>query len=275
MMKLIIIILLLTAVNAAAQPPVDSGMFVKIPAGAYTLGKKGHHINPLHTVRMPSFYISKYEVTNAQFAAFVQATGYITVAEMAHNALVFAPPQREFEWTEDSTANWRYPNGKSRGGIENKMNHPVTCICYKDIEAYCAWAGVRLPTLDEWEVACRAGTRTDFFYGSTNRTAARYGNIWHGASHAIADSTADGYMYTSPVGSFAPNAWGLYDMYGNVFEYCTGLKPSLSGKNQLAMARGGSWWCSKNSCNFFNSVDCGRNDKIASFSNQGFRVVLR
>lgn len=231
-------------------------------------------MNPLHKATVKSYYISKYEVTNEEFARFVNATGYITIAEKAHTAMVFEAPLGEFEWKEDSTAYWRYPNGTNRGGIEHKMNHPVTCICFKDIEAYCNWAGVRLPTLDEWEIACRAGSRSTYFFGNNTTLVGRYANIWHGLNHQAADSS-DGFVYTSPVGSFAPNAWGLYDMYGNVFEYCSDRKPALKNKPYVAQARGGSWWCSKNSCGFFNSVDCGRNDQYASFSNQGFRVVLR
>jgi sulfatase modifying factor 1 len=82
-------------------------------------------------------------------------------------------------------------------------------------------------------------------------------------------------MYTSPVGIFSPNAWGLYDMYGNVFEYCSDRRGTVKDNNEVAMARGGSWWCSSNACGFFNSVDIGRNNSMASFSNQGFRVVLK
>lgn len=137
--------------------------YVFVHSGEYTIGKKGYDRNPLRKVRVDSFKIAIYETTNAEFAAFVVATGYVTDAERAHNAMVFEPGLDEFRWLEDSTAYWRYPNGKSRGGIEKKMDHPVTCISYRDIQAYCKWAKVRLPTLEEWEVACRAGTQTDYF----------------------------------------------------------------------------------------------------------------
>jgi len=266
-----LLVLLISCLPCFSQ--VDSSRFVRIPGGTYMLGEKGHTVNPLHKVNLQSFYISKYEVTNAEFAAFVQATGYTTIAERAHNAMVFEPPLQEFEWITDSTAYWRFPNGTSRGSIENKMNHPVTCISFTDILAYCKWAGVRLPTLDEWEVASRAGANSRWFFGKTANKIGQYANIWHGDSHKEKDN-GDAFMYTSPVGSFAPNAWGLYDMYGNVFEYCSDRTATVSADEQLAMARGGSWWCSTAACGFFNSVDIGRNNKFASFSNQGFRVVL-
>jgi sulfatase modifying factor 1 len=248
-----------------------AGNFVRIPKGTYTVGKKGHFVNPLRKASIGSFSIAKTEVTNRQFAEFIQATSYVTDAERHHNALVFEPGLKEFEWLEDSTASWRFPNGIQRGGIEDKMDHPVTCISYSDIEAYCKWAGVRLPTLDEWEVACRAGSEEDYYFGKDRKIIIRCGNIWHGRDHLTSDSL-DGYMYTSPVGSFEPNPWGLYDMYGNVFEFCTG-KLDPSEKNTIVHARGGSWWCSKNACNFYNSYDIGRVNIHASFSNQGFRVV--
>jgi sulfatase modifying factor 1 len=251
-----------------AQP--DSN-FVLIHAGTYAVGKKGHLLNPLRKVEVNDYSIAKTETTNQQFGEFIKATSYKTDAERMHNAMVFQPGLKEFEWIEDSTAYWRYPNGIRRGGIENKMDHPVTCISYSDILAYCKWAGVRLPSLNEWEIACRAGSNEDYFFGNDKEKIRQYANIWHGKNHLVADSS-DGYMYTSPVASFAPNPWGLYDMYGNVFEFCTGkLKEKES--NTIAHARGGSWWCSKNACNFFNSYDIGRVNIHASFSNQGFRIV--
>jgi sulfatase modifying factor 1 len=245
--------------------------FVLIHAGTYSVGKKGQLLNPFRKVKINSYTIAKTETTNRQFEEFVRATAYTTDAEKMHNAMVFKPGLKEFEWIEDSTAYWRYPNGISRGGIENKMDHPVTCISYTDILAYCKWAGVRLPTLEEWEIASRAGSSNDYFFGSDGSRISQYANIWKGKNHLVADSS-DGYMYTSPVASFKPNPWGLYDMYGNVFEFCTGkLKENES--NSIAHARGGSWWCSRNACNFFNSYDIGRVNIHASFSNQGFRVA--
>lgn len=246
--------------------------FVTIPAGTYTLGKKGHHHNKWHTVKVDSFAISTTEITNAEFDKFIKASGYITDAEKNKNARVFEAGLAEFTWLDDSTANWRYPNGKSRGDITQKMNHPVTCISYRDAMAFCKWAGYKLPTLDQWEIASRCGSNQDFAWGNQRDSLIKYANIWHGRNHLSAD-TSDGYITTSPVASFAPNAWGLYDMYGNLFELCQGKTDRYKKYKQIVHARGGSWWCSAASCSYFNSVDIGRVSKYASFSNQGFRVV--
>lgn len=260
------------AVIPAGSEAQVSLPYVVIPAGTYAIGKKGHGLNPYRKVTVASFRLAVKETTNAEFLAFIQATNYITDAERKHDALVYRPGLKEFQWHNDSTACWRYPNGIQYGGIDQQMDHPVTCISYQDILAYCRWAGVRLPTLDEWEVACRAGTATDFSFGADTSQLRRYANIWHGQDHVQPDSS-DGYLFTSPVGSFAPNPWGLYDMYGNVFEFCSG-KTRLNNKSTIVHARGGSWWCSPTSCHFFNSYDIGRVHHRASFSNQGFRVVF-
>lgn len=263
--------LLATLAEGQDLPALQPDAYKLVPAGEYRVGKKGHLGNPLRNVKVDSFRIAFFETTNRQFEAFVSATKYITDAERYQNAMVFTPGLEEFRWLEDSTAFWRYPNGIERGGIEQKMDHPVTCISYTDIQAYCQWAKLRLPTLDEWEIACRAGSNTDYFFGDTDAAIIQYGNVWHRRDHLQAD-TSDHFMYTSPVGSFHPNAWGLYDMYGNVFEFCSG-KLSAAEKPTIAHARGGSWWCSRYACRFFNSVDIGRTHIRASFSNQGFRVV--
>lgn len=246
--------------------------FVPVKGGEYMVGKKNHYNNPLRKVTVKSFSISRTEITNQQFEAFIQATGYITDAERLHNSMIFIPGLKEFQWKQDTTAWWRYPNGVLRGSIVQKMNHPVTGISFADALVYCRWAGVRLPFLDEWEIACRAGTSSSYFWGEEMNSVSQYGNIWKARNHLMAD-TADGYMYTAPVGSFEPNAWGLYDMYGNVFEFCQGKSETTKNNSRTVCARGGSWWCSKNSCSFFNSYDIGRVNMHASFSNQGFRVV--
>jgi len=245
--------------------------FVAVPAGKYRLGMAGMLDNPPRIVELASFEIEIYDVTNAEFTTFVRSTGYVTDAEKQHNAMVFVPPMPEFRWSLDPTASWRFPNGRKLGGIEGKMSHPVTTISFRDASAYCKWAGVRLPTLDEWEAACRAGTTTKFFFGEDEKLIGQYANIWHGRDHLKPDYS-DGFMYTSPVGTFKPNPFGLYDMYGNVFQFCTG---HLHGDRTSAIvhARGGSWWCSKNACCFYNSADIGSVNIRASFSNQGFRVV--
>jgi sulfatase modifying factor 1 len=266
-------LLLLTWVSLPAAAQQDT-VFVKIPAGSYWIGRKGHLLNPLRQVQTAGFYMAATTVTNQQFEQFALATNYRTDAERLHNALVFEPGLADFRWLEDSTACWRYPNGRSRGGIEHKMDHPVTSISYTDALAYCEWANVRLPSLEEWEIASRAGARTTYFWGDNPKEITKYANIWYGRDHLTADST-DGYMYTSPVAHFKPNSWGLYDMYGNVFEFCEGRLNAARSSRKVVHARGGSWWCSKNTCNFFNSVEIGTVHPHASFSNQGFRVVKR
>jgi formylglycine-generating enzyme len=248
---------------------------ILVPAGVHTVGHERLLESPVRKVKLRAFKIAAYETTNAEFKKFIDSTGFVTDAERLHNGMTFTPPLDEFEWLKDTTASWKFPNGKKNGGIETKMDHPVTGISYRDAQAYCRWAGVRLPTVDEWEVATRAGTRSDQFYAGGLEEIRNYGNVWHRRDHLEADRT-DGFVTTSPVGSFRPNAWGLYDVYGNVFEFCSGTAPGRKKANRkmnFAHARGGSWWCSKWTCCSFNSFDMGEANIYASFSNQGFRVV--
>jgi sulfatase modifying factor 1 len=245
--------------------------FVTIKAGTYFVGKGDRLETPRRKVTLKSFKLAIYETTNEEFAEFVNATKYKTDAERIHNAMVFEPGLKEFRWIHDRTAFWKFPNGVSRGGINKKMNHPVTSISFHDALNYCHWANVRLPSLVEWEAACRAGTLTDYFFGNDVSLIGKYANIWHGRDHLKPD-VSDGYMYTAPVGSFNPNPCCLYDMYGNVFEFCSGNLRS-DKRSTTKHSRGGSWWCSANSCCFFNSVDIGTVNEYASFSNQGFRVA--
>ena len=135
----------------------------------------------------------------------------------------------------------------------------MTQISGADAEAYSVWAGGRLPTLDEWEVAARAGALTRYPWG--DQFDAKRANVWNGATHAH-NTLEDGWLYTSPVRTFPPNAWGLYDVIGNVFQYCSGLPGNHDDgdKQRFVAGRGGSWWCSAGTCNFFNLVDIGMMD---------------
>ncbi|HYV90661.1 MAG TPA: SUMF1/EgtB/PvdO family nonheme iron enzyme [Chitinophagales bacterium] len=265
------VITTLTLLTVSCLPHKNDD-FAKIPGGEYLVGAEGHSINPKRVVTISTFFISKTEVTNKQFDDFVTATHYRTDAEKFHNAEIFYPGLDEFQWAEDSNAFWRFPNGTKYGGIENKMNHPVTCISFNDALAYCRWAGVRLPTLDEWEIASRGNKDTKYFWGNEDSIIYQYANVWKGENHKKAGANED-YTYTAPVKSFPPNEFGLFDIYGNVFEFCSDKPGAFEKEANLAFARGGSWWCSDNACGFFNSVDIGRVIKNASFSNQGFRVV--
>lgn len=249
--------------------------FVKISGGEFRIGEKKNATNPPRTAEVNPFEISRYEITNKQFKQFVRETRYYTLAEKNKDAMVFRFGLDEFEWFQDSTASWKYPNGVAYGGIEAKMSHPVTCISYVDALAYCEWANVRLPTLEEWEVASRGGNFTDaHYFGDQPKLIHDHANIWQGKSH-FREYEEDDYMTTSPVGTYKPNPFGLHDMYGNVFEYCSNLPKVIEGEEHLAAARGGSWWCSFHACGYFNSSDIGWVDERASFSNNGFRVVLR
>lgn len=272
MKRLVPILILLSACGKPAGTKKQKSDFARIPAGTYQLGDRSSFVNRPHKTFTKGFRISKHEITNRQWSDFTKATGYITTAEKFHNAMTFYTGLGEFEWVRDSTANWRFPFGEKNGGIENKMNHPVTCISFTDVQQYCRWAKVRLPTLDEWEIACRGGSKGKYFFGKDSTQINRYANIWLSRTHAEI-TVKDSFPYTSPVGSFAPNAYGLYDVYGNCFEFCADKTEHLKKTRNVVCARGGSWWCSKNSCNYFNSVDIGRVDRYASFSNHGFRVI--
>lgn len=189
---------------------------------------------PIHTVAVQPFALERHPVTNAQYAAFVAATGHVTLAEQdldpalytaAPGALVFSPSDGPVDlrdwrqwWSWIPGASWRHPLGPG-SGIADKPDHPVVQVAYPDAAAYARWAGRRLATEAEWEYAARAGSVTTYPWGSeTKPGGAVMANTWQGAFPYRNDG-ALGWVGTSPVGTFPPNRWGLVDMIGNVWEW--------------------------------------------------------
>src|SRR5690348_13723657 len=214
---------------------------VQIPGGTFRMGSDRHYPEeaPVHSVMVSPFWIDCTPVTNRQFRQFVEATGYVTVAEIAPDpkdypgalphmlkpgSLVFTTPGRPVDltawsqwWKFEFGANWRRPYGRGRSnrGLDD---HPVVHIAYKDAEAYAAWAGKQLPTEAEWEYAARGGLDgAEFAWGDELTPGGRHmANVWQG-EFPRENLASDGYARTSPVQAFPPNGYGLFDMIGNVW----------------------------------------------------------
>lgn len=217
---------------------------VRLPGGRFRMGSDRHYAEeaPAHEAEVGAFWIDRTPVTNRQFAAFVAATGHVTDAEIAPRAedypdsrpellqpgsLIFMPtrgPVRLDDWSQwwhwTPGADWRHPTGPE-SGLDGLMDHPVVHVALADVLAYCAWAGTELPTEAEWEYAAWAGHAGahEFAWGDALEPAGRHmANVWQGP-FPHANSLADGYLPTSPVGAFPANGFGLHDMIGNVWEW--------------------------------------------------------
>jgi len=239
---------------AAASPP--AGM-VLIPGGEFLMGSESPwafvNERPVHRVRVDPFWMDVVPVTNEEFAKFVEATGYLTVAErpvdweemkqqlppgtpkppdemLTPGSLVFRPTQGPVDlrgmdawWHWTSGATWRHPEGPG-SSIEDRMNHPVVQVAWEDAAAYANWAGKRLPTEAEWEFAARGGLESArYAWGEEERPGGRFMvNRWDG-DFPYRNTAEDGFVGTSPVGSFPANGYGLYDMAGNVWNWCADI----------------------------------------------------
>jgi formylglycine-generating enzyme required for sulfatase activity len=212
-----------------------------VTGGTYTLGSDRHYDEerPARRVEVGDFTIDAYTVTNRQYAEFVADARYVTVAERPLNLADFpgAPPENLVPgsmvftrtrgpvdlrhlsqwWTWTPGASWRRPEGPG-SDIADRADHPVVHVAYDDALAYCDWARASLPSEAQWEVAARAGLEsTTYAWGNEPEGAGqRLANYWHGQFPWRSDP---GYGHTTPVGSFAPNGYGLYDMAGNVWEW--------------------------------------------------------
>ncbi|MDB6069825.1 MAG: sulfatase modifying factor 1 precursor [Verrucomicrobiales bacterium] len=264
---------------AAAAPPTVAGpnqhILIRIPEGTRTIGAPGHPTNPRRTVHLAAYQLADAETTNRQFAAFIAATAYRTDAQRRGKAHIFFYGKPEWTWVETEGAYWRFPRGpEGPDALTSLPDHPVTCLSAADAAAYCRWAGGRLPTQAEWETAARAGASTLYPWGADFRPS--LANSWTLPTHATRVRQSDGWEFTAPVRHFPPNAWGFYDVIGNVFEFTSDLPPFIRQKplQPLTSARGGSWWCSPNSCKAFNLIDNGTMPLHGSLPNQGFRIAF-
>ena len=279
-----------------------------IPGGSFTMGGDepdafpGDGEGPVRTVELRPFYIDTTCVSNAQFAAFVKSTGYVTEAEQFGWSYVFhlllalqarnhimqgTVPQAPW-WLAVEGATWRAPEGPG-STFANRQNHPVVHVSWNDAVAYCTWAGKRLPTEAEWEMAARGGLeRTQFPWGNDLTPRGKHRcNIWQG-EFPIVNTADDGYLGTAPVTAFAPNAYGLYNTSGNVWEWCsdwwsttwhadacsdTRVNPHgpLSGTDKVT--RGGSYLCHASYCNRYRVAARTHNTPESSTGHIGFRCA--
>ena len=301
---------------------------VYIKGGAFMMGGDDEQAAldelPRHRVVLKSFWMDEHEVTNAQFEKFVAATGYITTAErrpdwkelkkelppgtpkppdsvLIPSSLVFTPPSHPVElndysqwWRWVAGANWRHPDGPG-SDIKGKGNYPVIQVSWDDAMAYCKWAGKRLPTEAEWEYAARGGL-TDGIYSWGNEKINEgkpKANTWDG--HFPDKNTAkDGYVGLAPVKSYPPNGYHLYDMAGNVWEWCAdwyrddyyrqannnndpqGPASSYDPDEPYAakkVTRGGSFMCNESYCSGYRVSRRMKSTHDSGMSNLGFRSV--
>jgi formylglycine-generating enzyme required for sulfatase activity len=238
-----------------------------------------------------AFCLDETLVTRAAFARFVAETHHVTDAERTGAGVESLEGMDDWEWRRVSGASWRRPfsveNDDTRAFLRDDA--PVVWVSWNDAVAYCTWHGGRLPTEAEWEYAMRAGAmNVRYPWGDAphgDGGAPRF-NYWQGASHHH-NTRDDGYVYVSPVRAFAPNAWGLYDPVGNVWQWTADLYladayaraargaagPLDAGVHVERVLRGGSWWCAQCTCEGYGFWYRGHNHPRAAFSNNGFRCA--
>jgi formylglycine-generating enzyme len=227
--------------SAASAPRSDDMMYV--PGGSFRMGSDRHDPQeaPAHIVRLDGFFMDRTPVTNAQFRAFMKATGHVSFAEIPPDpkdypgaplhllhpgSLVFRPPDHPVDprdaghwWRYEKGANWQHPYGPG-SSIRDLDDHPVVHVAFSDAFLYARWAGKQLPTEAEWEYAARGGLDgADYSWGDAFRPDGRHlANTWQG-DFPYRNVSEDGYERTSPVTAFPPNGYGLSDMIGNVWEW--------------------------------------------------------
>ena len=317
----------MTRTDPTSDPP-DKDM-VWIQGGTFLMGSDHHYAEevPAHEVTVDGFWMDTHAVTNLQFARFVKAADYVTVAERVPNpddypgallellvpaSTVFVRPGRPVDlrnhyywWKYVPGASWRRPEGPG-SNLEGRDRHPVVHMAYEDVEAYAAWAGKVLPTEAEWEFAARGGLEgAEFVWGDEFMPKGKaMANTWQG-DFPNENLLVDGYERTSPVGSFPPNGYGLYDMAGNVWEWTTdwylghhqvesGCCASAASVNPRGgdrersydprtpevliprkVLKGGSFLCAPNYCRRYRPAARHPQPVDTSTCHAGFRCIVR
>lgn len=305
---------------------------VWIEGGTFDMGADNDQASedeyPKHKVTVDGFWMDVTEVTNAQFAEFVKATGYVTTAErkpdweelkkqlppgtpkpdesmLVPASLVFSAPKTSVNlndystwWTWKEGADWKHPQGPG-SSIKGKENHPVVHISWYDAQAYCKWAGKRLPTEAEWEWAARGGLKNNIYpWGNEPINSGKpKANSWQG-QFPNKNTLQDKFYNAAPVKSFAPNAYGLYDMAGNVWEWCQDFyhsdyysmvnkpeginNPKGPAKSfdpqepyaQKRVIRGGSFLCNDSYCSGYRTARRMKSTEDSGMEHLGFRCVM-
>ena len=252
---------------------------------------------PVREVTVSPFEIEAEAVTNRRFADFAEATGYKTDAERYGWSFVFAgllpdsfPETRGVAdapwWRQVFGSTWRCPEGP-QSAIDDRLDHPAVHVSWRDAQAFCTWAQLRLPTEAEWEYAARGGLdQKRFPWGDEREPGGEHlMNVWQGR-FPTHNSRKDGYYGTCPVGEFPANCYGMYNVSGNVWEWCSDWFHPTYHRRQSArrdpkgppsggakVTRGGSYLCHHSYCNRYRVAARGRNTPDSSSGNIGFRCA--
>jgi len=295
----------LDRVRVSTSPKPIHQQLLAIDAGEYLMGSdagEGYAADgegPQRRVKLGAFSIAPYAVTNAEFEVFVRETGYVTDAERMGWSFVFHRHVGEEAkklvkgissearwWLAVEGACWSRPEGTG-SNVAERMDHPVTHVSWNDAKAYCRWSGTQLPTEAEWERAARGGLEGKTYpWGNELLPDAQHRcNIWQG-TFPTEDLATDGFAGTAPVSAYEPNGYGLYNVVGNIWEWCEDwFSPNYhrvtrsenpryvipTGRRSM---RGGSFLCHHSYCNRYRVAARSSNTPDSTTSNCGFRVVV-
>ena len=292
-----------SAPKPTSAPDAPTAGMVRLEGGSFLMGTDSDEgfpadgEGPVRKVHVDPFYIDIHHVTNAEFEAFIKDTGYVTDAERYGWSFVFqnfvdkktakwAPRVQQTPWwVKVDDARWKWPEGRG-SHVSNRQDHPVVHVSWNDAQAYCEWAGLRLPTEAEWEYAARGGLeQKQFPWGDKLHPDGQHMcNIWQG-SFPDHNTVEDAYYGTAPVKSFPPNGYGLYEVAGNAWEWCydwfspdfhvNGPRGNPTGPagGEAKVMRGGSYLCHHSYCNRYRVAARSANTPDSTTGNLSFRCA--